>query len=153
MDMEHYEATARKRVRDVVLTEEIGKGSYAVVWKGIFDEDPENPQIVAIKEIDINKYKRENQIERMNKEIDIMSGLNHPNIVRYIRKYKTKNHMYLILELCEFGNLSTFLKSYSQSFVGNGIQENYAKGMILEIILGIFLNILMGPRVGVFERA
>ena len=53
----------RKRIRDVLLEEEIGRGSYARVWKGTYQPASCEPRIVAIKEIDINKYEKEGQVQ------------------------------------------------------------------------------------------
>jgi serine/threonine protein kinase len=32
-------------------------------------------------------------------EIELLRGLNHPNIVKYIGSFKTRSHLYIIMEV------------------------------------------------------
>ena len=58
----------------------------------------------ACKYINKKDFKKED-IERFEKEIDILQKADHPNIVKLYEVYKTPNSFYLIMEKCEGGNL------------------------------------------------
>lgn len=58
------------------IIEEIGKGAYGKVYKGI---NLNNGSFVAMKEIPISKE----YIRTIKKEINVLKSLSHKNIVRY----------------------------------------------------------------------
>ncbi|XP_057478364.1 LOW QUALITY PROTEIN: MAP3K epsilon protein kinase 1-like [Actinidia eriantha] len=74
-----------------MLGDEIGKGAYGRVYKGL---DLENADFVAIKQ----------------QEIDLLKNLNHKNIVKYLGSLKTKSHLHIILEYVENGSLANIIK-------------------------------------------
>jgi serine/threonine protein kinase len=43
-------------------------------------------------------------------EIELLKTLNHPNIVKYEGSFKTRTHLYIILEFMEAGALSALIK-------------------------------------------
>lgn len=50
----------------------------------------------------------------IEKEVDILSNLDHPNIIKLYSAIKTINNLYLFMEFCEFGDLKAFIqKRYS----------------------------------------
>jgi len=46
----------------------------------------------------------------IDKEINILLKLNHPNIIRLKDFKKTTNNWYLIFEFCELGDLEKYIK-------------------------------------------
>lgn len=48
--------------------------------------------------------------ELLQQEINIICGLDHPNIIRCHEVLKSTNHCYFVTELCEQGNLDKTLK-------------------------------------------
>ena len=48
-------------------------------------------------------------LDELANEIDILKGMDHPNIVKAHEVYKHKRQIYLILELCDGGDLYTKL--------------------------------------------
>ncbi|KAI8100063.1 kinase [Halteromyces radiatus] len=83
------------------LLEKIGDGAFSIVYKGL---DTETNEKVAIKVVDQTKLKREQKASVL-KEIRIMQTLKHPSIVRMLAYHETSTHFFLILELCEGGEL------------------------------------------------
>ena len=79
---------------------ELGKGSSAVVYMA---KHKENGEVVAVKEIDMNKLTKKYQILI---ELKIMQGLQHPNIVRYVDAYLHGMHLSLVIEYMEGGPLT-----------------------------------------------
>ena len=43
-------------------------------------------------------------------EIELLRNLHHPNIVEYIGSFKTRSHLYIIMEFMENGALSSIIK-------------------------------------------
>jgi serine/threonine protein kinase len=77
-----------------LLGDEIGKGAYGRVYKGL---DLENGDFVAIKQVSLENIPPEDLASIML-EIDLLKNLNHKNIVKYLGSFKTKTHLYIILE-------------------------------------------------------
>ena len=103
----------------------LGKGSFSTVYSGINLNTNEK---VAIKKISINKICNEKEI-MINNEIEIVKLLiNNPNknIVKYYDIVKTKTHVYIIMEICSCGNLSSLLVK--------PMKEKYSKYYFSQII-------------------
>lgn len=66
-------------VGNYILGKKIGTGSFAVVWKATNRMTGDE---VAVKEIDKKKLSNIKVKENLLKEIEILSHIKHPNIVR-----------------------------------------------------------------------
>lgn len=53
---------------------------------------------------------REENQALIDKEIEILLQLNHPNIIKLRDVKKTPNNWYLIFEYCELGDLEQYMK-------------------------------------------
>ncbi|KAK9014445.1 hypothetical protein V6N11_005602 [Hibiscus sabdariffa] len=82
-----------------MLGDEIGKGAYGRVYKGL---DLENGDFVAIKQVSLENIVQE--------DLNIIMNLNHKNIVKYLGSSKTKSHLHIILEYVENGSLANIIK-------------------------------------------
>ncbi|KAC9696446.1 hypothetical protein E3N88_45370 [Mikania micrantha] len=82
-----------------MLGDEIGKGAYGRVYKGL---DLENGDFVAIKQVSLENIAQE--------DLNIIMNLNHKNIVKYLGSLKTKTHLHIILEYVENGSLANIIK-------------------------------------------
>lgn len=87
--------------------EELGRGAFGQVFKGI---DSSNGSTVAIKQISLTDRSQDN-LQSVMGEIDLLKTLNHRNIVKYLGSFKTRTHLYIILEFMENGSLSGIIKS------------------------------------------
>ncbi|RVW65208.1 MAP3K epsilon protein kinase 1 [Vitis vinifera] len=83
----------------VMLGDEIGKGAYGRVYKGL---DLENGDFVAIKQVSLENIAQE--------DLNIIMNLNHKNIVKYLGSLKTRSHLHIILEYVENGSLANIIK-------------------------------------------
>ncbi|KAL9006650.1 MAG: hypothetical protein Q9188_000610 [Gyalolechia gomerana] len=86
--------------------EEIGKGSFATVYKATYSK---KPGFVAIKSVDMHKLNKKLK-ENLYSEIHILKGLHHPHIVALIDCQETTAHIHLVMEFCQLGDLSYFIK-------------------------------------------
>ena len=58
---------------------------------------------VAVKVI--SKIKFANELEFIRQEVQILSELDHPNIVKYYEQYEDSRYLYLVMEYCSGGEL------------------------------------------------
>ena len=78
------------------------------VFKG---QDLRTGDWVAIKQLQVSggSLSAESMASVMG-EIELLKNLNHKNIVKYIGYYKTRSHLYIILEYMENGALSSVIR-------------------------------------------
>ena len=67
------------------------------------------PGHVAIKSVDVQKLNKKLK-ENLYSEIQILKGLHHPHIVALIDCQETSAHIHLVMEFCQLGDLSYFIK-------------------------------------------
>ncbi|KAF2474724.1 Serine/threonine-protein kinase atg1 [Lindgomyces ingoldianus] len=84
----------------------IGKGSFAEVYRGIHIEKRAS---VAIKSVNMNKLNKKLK-DNLVSEISILRSLHHPHIVALIDCQESPSRMHIIMEFCELGDLSSFIK-------------------------------------------
>jgi serine/threonine-protein kinase ULK/ATG1 len=111
----------------------IGKGSFAEVYRGIHivrtsrpeysrmdrlrtwiarmltSDVQEKRQSVAIKSVNMSKLNKKLK-DNLVSEISILRSLHHPHIVSLIDCQETPSRMHIIMEFCELGDLSAFIK-------------------------------------------
>jgi len=106
----------------------IGHGAFAVVYKGRVKMRPN--QIVAIKAITKkNLAKSQNLLGKEIKILKELTLLQHENVVALLDCKETSNHVYLVMEYCNGGDLADYLN---------------AKGTLSEDTIRSFLRQLAG---------
>lgn len=101
--------TKKTVVGNFCLTNRIGSGAYAEVFKGV---DIRDDSSVAIKVISRNKISHPKLHENLQSEIAILRDYNHPNIVRLYDHFNSNKYIFLVLELCEGGDLAKYIKKF-----------------------------------------
>ncbi|XP_054657766.1 serine/threonine-protein kinase WNK4 isoform X2 [Grus americana] len=93
---------------------EIGRGSFKTVYKGL---DTETTVEVAWCELQTRKLSKTER-QRFSEEVEMLKGLQHPNIVRFYDSWKSsiKGQMCIVLvtELMTSGTLKTYLKRFKE---------------------------------------
>lgn len=84
----------------------IGKGSFAEVYRGIHVEKRASVAIKSVNMSKLNKKLKDNLVS----EIAILRSLHHPHIVSLIDCQEAPSRMHIIMEFCELGDLSAFIK-------------------------------------------
>ncbi|KAH3891533.1 serine/threonine-protein kinase ULK2-like isoform X2 [Dreissena polymorpha] len=88
----------------------IGHGAFAVVFKGRLKKYPE--RTVAIKSITKkNIAKSQNLLSKEIKILKELSSLHHENVVQLMECKETTNHVYLVMEYCNGGDLADYLQA------------------------------------------
>lgn len=82
---------------DYHILEVIGEGSFGKVYKG---RRKRCGQAVALKFIP-KTGRADKELKNLRKEIEIMSGLKHPNIIQLIDSYETTKDIVVVTEFAE----------------------------------------------------
>ncbi|KAH6672867.1 hypothetical protein B0J14DRAFT_482596 [Halenospora varia] len=98
--------TGDRVIGSFTIDEEIGKGSFATVFRGTHKA---SGALVAIKSVNLSKLNKKLK-ENLYCEIEILKGLHHPHIVALIDCRESPTHIHLVMEYCELGDLSYFIK-------------------------------------------
>ncbi|KAK0670604.1 Serine/threonine-protein kinase ATG1 [Cercophora samala] len=93
-------------VGQFIIDKEIGKGSFAQVYSG---RHKVTGGLVAIKSVELSRLNKKLK-ENLYGEIKILKTLRHPHIVALHDCVESATHINLIMEYCELGDLSLFIK-------------------------------------------
>ncbi|KAF4824924.1 Serine/threonine-protein kinase ATG1 [Colletotrichum fructicola] len=93
-------------IGDFVIGGEIGKGSFAQVYSGYHKSSKATVAIKSVETGRLNNKLREN----LYGEIQILKTLRHPHIVALHDCVESATHINLVMEYCELGDLSLFIK-------------------------------------------
>ena len=110
--------------------EPLGDGNFGQVRKAYRKDDKEKKKYFAIKSIS-KKNLAEKDFTNLIKEVNIISGLSHPNIVNFYETYHDKHYFHIVMELCE-GN-----DSYQQIVKKEKCDEKKVVSLIAKVLLGI----------------
>ena len=86
----------------------IGHGSFSIIHKG-FSYKINNT--VAVKQIT-----KSVDIRHFNNEISLMKNISHPNVLKLYYTFQSLNSTYLVLELCDGGDLSYYINTKINDF-------------------------------------
>jgi serine/threonine protein kinase len=88
--------------------------------------------------------KKPREIAEMEKEVEILHKLSHPNIIRLHKALRTRNNLYLFTDYCDKGDLKTFIKSIGMQEdgrIGGRLSESEARYVISQVVESMkFLN-------------
>ncbi len=110
-------------LKSITFDKEIGRGAFAIVYKGIWQYHP-----VAIKKIFSHQP---HILSSLQEEIRQMLQLRHPNIVSLYGFCSSIGNECIVMELCEQGSLDTYLKKHPS------LQWGAKYKITLDIIFGI----------------
>ena len=118
-----------KLVGEWRLERRLGSGSFASVFLAQHVRYGADKQ-VAVKAI--ARGKLNHKLERnLHKEVLIMQGLAHPNIVRLFETHESSKHIYLVMELCQGGDLHVLLRK------GGPLGEPTARELMRQLASGM----------------
>ncbi|KAH8673989.1 Serine/threonine-protein kinase ATG1 [Xylariales sp. PMI_506] len=109
----HSSSSSSRRTRtgdnyigQFIIGAEIGKGSFAQVYMG---KHQTSGAAVAIKSVELARLNKKLK-DNLYSEINILKKLRHPHIVALHDCIESSTHINLIMEYCELGDLSLFIK-------------------------------------------
>lgn len=105
----------------------VGKGAFgtAILYKRLSDK-----MHVVMKEVYLTDMTKDERNMALN-EVNVLSSLNHPNIIRYIGSFLKQDALTIIMEYANAGNLSQLIKQKKEK------KENFTERSILQIFYQI----------------
>ena len=91
------------KLQNYILLEEIGRGAHGIVYKGYHNHRPQ--ETLAIKIIEDT-----GNLDTLLIEPDLLSGLNHPNIIRLKDYFIHQGKLILVTEYIDGIDLNTYLE-------------------------------------------
>ena len=127
-----------QKLKDYKIKQQIGTGAYGKVFKV-----EKNNNIYVLKQIPLNHT---TNIETIINEAKILSSLNSEYVVKYYDSFIEENNLNIIMEYCENGDLSTYMKEYKEKTLSNkSIFSNYESlSLPDDIIWKMFIQISLG---------
>jgi serine/threonine protein kinase len=83
------------------LDKEIGKGSFAVVYRAVSKKNDSPVAVKLITRENLNKVDE----DYIRSEAEILLELNHPNIIKCLKFYEEPDKFYMVLEIVTGGEL------------------------------------------------
>lgn len=88
--------------------------------------------LVAIKSIQLSLLRNQkDQRRRLLQEMAILKQSSHPNVVRLYDSFETPKHMCFVMELCQGGDLLSYVKKRRK------LKEDNARYLFKQIIQGL----------------
>ncbi|KDQ51690.1 hypothetical protein JAAARDRAFT_40928 [Jaapia argillacea MUCL 33604] len=95
-----------EEVKPYVIVSNLGKGSFAVVYKGYHSETHQQVAIKTITRSGLNPK----LLDNLRSEIDILKSLSHRHITKLIDIIRAERNIYLIMEYCAGGDLTNYIR-------------------------------------------
>lgn len=127
MSLSNPKLNPPKKIGNYQMGELIGKGAIGWVYRGM---NIETGMIVAIKQVSLTNIKEE-QLQSIQSEINLLKRLKHENIVKYIDYIQNETHLNIILEYIETGSLASINKKFGP------FQESLVAIYIKQVLKGL----------------
>ncbi|XP_014209923.1 serine/threonine-protein kinase ULK3 [Copidosoma floridanum] len=115
-------------VEGYLLLEKIGAGSFSTVYRAFKRDDKRD--IVAIKCVDKTGLSKSTQ-DNLITEINLLKILKHDHIVEMRDFFWDERHIYIVMEYCNAGDLSSFIKQKSK------LAENVCRKFLQQLSLAL----------------
>lgn len=100
--------------KDFVVGMHLGQGAFATVYKASHKSTGYN---VALKTYEKKLLTHRSQLMAIHREIYILAGLKHPNIMRLFEVLDSPTKCHLVMELCHGKNLYSFIKKNPKKYL------------------------------------
>ncbi|KAF8121956.1 Pkinase-domain-containing protein [Boletus edulis] len=112
----------------------IGAGSFGKVYLGM---DAVNGLLMAVKQVELptgsapNEERKKSMLSALEREIDLLKDLSHPNIVQYLYSSVDDDFLNIFLEYVPGGSVTALLRNYG------AFEEPLVKNFVRQILQGL----------------
>lgn len=124
-------------IGDYILIDKISESPLSSVWRANHRNNPDFKD-VALKIITLSKLTPFLKAS-LDCEINFLSTVNHPNIIRLFDVFQAEGCLFLVYEFCNGGNLASYIRCRG------GVQEQIARDFMYQLSAG--LRILQNHRI------
>lgn len=101
------------------LRRKLGAGGMGIVFEGL---DTEHKRVVAVKMLAPHRIHRAEALARFGREIEVLSNLNHPNIVQAHDAGKQSGQLFLVMELIDGMDFSRLVRHGGRLSIRNACE-------------------------------
>ena len=94
------------KLEDFQVVRPLGKGHFGAVY--LVTSKLTN-KLYAMKEIQTSKYKSQEEVNQVEKEIKLLENLRHPHVITYFNSFKQNGNIYIVIEYINGGSLEDLL--------------------------------------------
>ncbi|XP_015582464.1 serine/threonine-protein kinase ATG1t isoform X5 [Ricinus communis] len=116
-----------KIVGSYFLKSKLGGSSLSTVWKA---EHRITGEAVAVKQVYLSKLNKHLK-NCLDCELNFLSSVNHPNIIRLFHVFQAESSIFLVLEFCAGGSLSSYIRHHGR------VQEEIARRLMQQLGAGL----------------
>lgn len=127
-------ALSEQPLANYLLGKEIGRGAFGVVFEAL---DRRTGSRVAVKRLPLYSVSPED-LPAILSEIDLLKRLEHPNIVKLIDSARTRDYLYICLELVEAGSLLQAIQRFGP------FEERLAAVYVAQVLRGLSFLAVQG---------
>jgi calcium-dependent protein kinase len=106
----------------------LGEGHFASVRTAYKRREYSSRKLFAVKSISLKKL-TEKEYKDLIHEVDIISRLEHPHIIKFYETYHDKDYFHIVTELCRGNNLNMRLKK-----AGGRMKEDHVRIIMMKIL-------------------
>ncbi|MBA0859719.1 hypothetical protein Goshw_009948 [Gossypium schwendimanii] len=114
-------------IGDYLLKSKLRESSVSIVWKA---ETKSSGEEVAVKQVFLSKLNK-HLANCLDCELNFLSSVNHPNIIRLLQVLQSESCLFLVLEFCAGGNLASYIRRYGR------VQEQLARRFMQQLGAGL----------------
>jgi serine/threonine protein kinase len=110
------------------LGDQIGSGAHGIVYRGL---NQHTGALIAIKQIPIDNIEEIQIAIVLQREVDILTNISHPNIVKYFGMEVRNNFLHLITEYVSGGSIADQLQQFGP------MKESLVQRHTYQILVGL----------------
>lgn len=101
------QATDKNRPKKYIILKSLGKGSFGRVKEALHVLSGEK---IAIKILEKSRIKKEDDLKRIRREMNILAKVNHPSIIQLYETIETYKYFFFVMEYAKTGELSDYIE-------------------------------------------
>ena len=100
-------AIEQNKNKKYIILRTLGRGSFGKVKEALHVMSGEK---IAIKILEKARIKKDDDLTRIKREINILNKVNHPNIVQLFEIIETNKYFFFVMEYAQKGELSYYIE-------------------------------------------